>query len=296
MLVELSDNILKEEQTVLDIIQEYLNKNRTFNKNEIIPFINAKIGKSHSNISYNGIYEILKSLVEKNIIVEGSKLIKYDVLSNINRKQIYKYIIKNPGCHFNKLVKTLNISIFSVEWHLNILIKFNLIRKEKIENFEAYFDSKMPFKNDEILMGVVYNPCTNEMFFAEKGKGSYLNNKKLQVSKKNKLKDCIVGFSLSSNITGGKKSLSVLNKTYGKFRALRNSGSATLNLCYVVDKKFDLYFSLNIKAWDIAAAKLIAEEAGCKVTNLNGKKWGIKDREIVAGNSILHKKFIKLLK
>ena len=151
-------------------------------------------------------------------------------------------------------------------------------------------------KNDEILMGVVYNPCTNEMFFAEKGKGSYLNNKKLQVSKKNKLKDCIVGFSLPINIATGKKALSILNKTYGKFRALRNSGSAALNLCYVADKRCDLYFSLNIKAWDIAAAKLIAEEAGCKVINLNGKRWNINDKTIVASNKILHNKFIKLLK
>ena len=151
-------------------------------------------------------------------------------------------------------------------------------------------------KNDEILMGVVYNPCTNEIFFAEKGKGSYLNDKKLQVSKKNKLKDCIVGFSLPSNANVSKKTLRILSKTYGEFRALRNFGSAALNLCYVADKRSDLYFSLNIKAWDIAAAKLIAEEGGCKVTNLNGKKWDIKDREVVAGNKILHNKFIKLLK
>ena len=151
-------------------------------------------------------------------------------------------------------------------------------------------------KNDEILMGVVYNPCANEMYFAEKRKGSYLNNKKLHASKKNKLKDCLLGFSLPHDVKTGKKTLLVLSKTYGNFRALRNFGSAALNLCYVADKRFDLYFSLDIKAWDIAAAKLIAEEANVKVTNLNGKKWDLNDKTIVASNKILHKKFIKLLR
>ena len=151
-------------------------------------------------------------------------------------------------------------------------------------------------KNDEVLMGAVYNPCTNEMFFAEKGKGSYLNNKKLGVSKKNKLEHCILGFNLASRINLCKKKLGILRKNHGKFRAQRNFGSAALNLCYVADKRFDLYFSLDIKAWDIAAAKLIVEEAGGKITNINNKKWSINDKTIVGSNKILYNKFIKLLK
>jgi len=151
-------------------------------------------------------------------------------------------------------------------------------------------------KNDEILMGIVFNPCTNEMFFAEKGKGSYLNNKKLQVSKKNNLENCIFGFSLPNDVDIGKKTLSMLEKNFGMFRAFRNFGSAALNLCYVADTRFDLYFSLNVKAWDVAAAKLIVEEAGGKITNFNNKKWNINDQTIAASNGILHNEFIKLLK
>jgi len=151
-------------------------------------------------------------------------------------------------------------------------------------------------KNDEILMGVVYNPCTNEIFFAEKGKGSYLNNKKLQVSKKNKFKDCILGFNLPSNIEIGKKTLYIQRKNFGTFRGIRNFGSAALHLCYLADRKFDLYFSLDLKPWDIAAAKLIVEEAQGKITNIKGKRWNINDKTLVASNKILHKKFIELLK
>ncbi|MFH1642255.1 MAG: inositol monophosphatase family protein [Nanoarchaeota archaeon] len=151
-------------------------------------------------------------------------------------------------------------------------------------------------KNNEVLMGVVYNPCSNEMFFAEKGKGSYLNNKKLKVSKKNNFEHCILGFNLPNDINIGKKTLSILHKNCGVFRVFRNSGSAALNLCYVADRRFDLYFSLGIKAWDIAAAKLIVEEAGGKTTNINNKKWDINDTTIAGSNKILHDKFIKLLR
>jgi len=162
----------------------------------------------------------------------------------------------------------------------------------KIPNFAV---SIALAKNNEVLMGVVYNPCTNEMFFAEKGKGSYLNDKRLKVSKKNKLKDSMLGFSTPSEIVAARNILSILSKNYGTFRGLRNTGSAAINLCYIAAMKTDLYFTLDINSWDAAAAVLIVEEAGGKVTNSKGKKWSINDRKIIASNGILHKKFMKLL-
>lgn len=151
-------------------------------------------------------------------------------------------------------------------------------------------------KNNSVVMGVVYNPCTDEIYLAEKGKGSYLNNKRLKVSTKKKFKECVLGFSLPSDIGISRKSLSILSRNYGTFRALRNSGSAALNLCYVADKRFDLYFTLNLNSWDVAAAKLVVEEAGGKTTNTHNKKWTIEDRNIVGSNRIIHNKFIRLLK
>ena len=166
------------------------------------------------------------------------------------------------------------------------------------------FVSKIPYfavsialaKNDEVLMGVVFNPCTDEMYFAEKGKGAYLNGNKLRVSKENKFMDSIITFSLPHEIKLSQKTLSILSRNYGTFRAVRNFGSAALNLCYVAEEKFDLYFSLDIKAWDVAAAKLIVEEAQGKITNINNKRWNLNDKTIVASNKILHNKFIRLLK
>ena len=151
-------------------------------------------------------------------------------------------------------------------------------------------------KNNSVVMGVVYNPYTEDMYIAEKGKGSYLNNKRLKVSTKKRFDECVLGFSLPSDIGLSRKSLSILGRNYGTFRALRNTGSAALNLCYVADKKFDLYFTLNLHSWDVAAAKLVVEEAGGKTTNIHNKKWTIEDRSIVGSNRIIHNKFIRLLK
>lgn len=151
-------------------------------------------------------------------------------------------------------------------------------------------------KNNEVLMGAVFNPCTNEMYFAEKGEGSFLNNKKLRVSRKNNLKEALASFSLPSNIKISRKTLSIISKTFGTFRGLRNMGSAALNVCYIAAGKIDLYFTFTINSWDVAAAKLIVEEADGKITNIKNENWNIKDKTFVASNKILHNKFIKLLK
>ena len=151
-------------------------------------------------------------------------------------------------------------------------------------------------KNDEPVMGAVYNPCTNEMFFAEKGKGAYLNGKRLHVSKKNELKNALADFDTPNEAEISRKTFCIMARNYGMFRGIRNFGAAVLNLCYIASGKFDLYFSLSLKPWDVAAAKLIVEEAGGRVTNLDNKKWNIYDNTLVASNKILHNKFIKLLK
>ena len=151
-------------------------------------------------------------------------------------------------------------------------------------------------KNNEIFMGAVYNPCTKEMYFAEKGRGSFLNGKKLGVSRKRTLREAIAAFSLPSNIPISRDTLGILSKNFGAFRGVRNFGSAALTLCYIAEGKMDLYFTLDIKPWDAAAAKLIVEEAGGKVTGISNKKWSIDDKTMAASNKILHNKFIKIIR
>ncbi|MHA2288163.1 MAG: hypothetical protein ACXABG_05200 [Promethearchaeota archaeon] len=143
MAVELA----KEEEFVLNIVHEYLDKNRQFMFEEILPFLNSRIRLSSVNISNEGVRKILMSLTNKKLIVEGSKLYESDILNNKKRKDIYEFIIKNPGTYFNRIVQELQLSNHIVVWHLNMLLKFDFISKEVLENHEIYFETGAEIQN-----------------------------------------------------------------------------------------------------------------------------------------------------
>ena len=143
--------LVNYENLVLGIINEYLDKNRTFEVSKILPIISSRFAKASYLINKNGILEVIQSLVRKKIIIEGSKFTKERVLTNQNRKNIYENIVKTPGIFFNKLVKILKLKPPIVEWHINILIKFEFIKKEKIDNREAYFEFGYKFEQQELL-------------------------------------------------------------------------------------------------------------------------------------------------
>jgi len=139
--------VSEQEKLILKVVEEYLNKNRYFDMNEILPFIMSRLKMTSSNLNMRRIEEILKILVKKRLIVEGSKLSINDILSNQKRKEIYDYIVQNPGVYFYKLIKELKLSNHVVTWHLNMLLKFNFIKKEKFENRDLYFDSSYDESN-----------------------------------------------------------------------------------------------------------------------------------------------------
>ncbi len=133
--------LVEEEKIILAIVHDYLNKNRQFTFEEILPYINSRIRLSSINISNEGVRKILISLTNKKLIVEGSKLIKGEILNNEKRKEIYEFIIKNPGTYFNKILHELNYGNHIVVWHLSMLLKFDFISKKILENHEIYFDA-----------------------------------------------------------------------------------------------------------------------------------------------------------
>ncbi len=141
----------EQEKLILNVIEEYLNRNRYFDMSEILPFIISRFRMSSVDINIRRIEDILRTLVKKKIIVEGSKLINKDILQNPKRKQIYDYILENPGNYFNRLLKELHIANHVVVWHLNVLLKFNFIKKEKFDNHDIYFDSKFNIKNSKFM-------------------------------------------------------------------------------------------------------------------------------------------------
>ena len=139
----------EQEKLILKVVEEYLNKNRYFDMSEILPFIISRFRMTSVDINIRKIEQILRTLVKKKIIVEGSKLINSDILTNPKRKLIYDHILENPGIYFNRFLKELNISNHVVVWHLNVLLKFNYIKKEKFDNHDIYFESKFDLKNSK---------------------------------------------------------------------------------------------------------------------------------------------------
>ncbi|MGQ4876092.1 MAG: winged helix-turn-helix transcriptional regulator [Promethearchaeota archaeon] len=146
----MSKQILEYETIVLNIIREYLNQNRFFTLEKIIPYINVRLKKYSIQLNYEGIKRILESLIKKKQILERSKLTKQTLLENENRKKIYDYICNHPGVYFNQIARKLYISNYILAWHIKMLLKFGYIRSKIIENHEVFFDKNLNHEYDEI--------------------------------------------------------------------------------------------------------------------------------------------------
>ncbi|MHA1291906.1 MAG: hypothetical protein ACTSQJ_04460 [Promethearchaeota archaeon] len=127
------------ETKVLTAIKDYLNKNRIFNAKNILPYLVNCV----PDLNENGVEKVLWKFIRERIVVPGSKLTKDNILENSTRKSIYNYINKNPGTFVRELMRKLNLGSHETLWHLNLLIKFGLIRSTKIGKYKAYFDSKL---------------------------------------------------------------------------------------------------------------------------------------------------------
>ncbi len=128
------------EDIFIDLIKDYLDKNKCFSLEKILPYLLNRINKMNINLNSNGIREILKCLEDKKIISDGSKLIKSNILENINRNIIYEFIKQNPGTYLNNIATSLDLNIFIAKWHIDMLIKFNLIQELKVYSKKLYFD------------------------------------------------------------------------------------------------------------------------------------------------------------
>ena len=148
-------------------------------------------------------------------------------------------------------------------------------------------------KGNERAFGVVYYPDKDELFFAEKGKGSFLNDKKLQVSNKSDLANSSFEFGMIRNELN--HGLETFKKLIQVTR-LRNSWCAALATSFIACRRVDGVFFRGQKSWDMMAACLIVEEAGGVVTDFNGKKWDENSESTVAANPILHEKIMNLLR
>jgi len=151
--------------------------------------------------------------------------------------------------------------------------------------------------NDDMLMGAVYNPMMNELFFAEKGQGATLNGKRIAVSEKSNFeKACLVtGFPYKWPETK-EHPIKVFERFIMQGLPVRRLGSAAIDLCWVACGRFDGFWEYNLSPWDIAAGYLIVTEAGGKVTNFDGAPYSVYDKQTLATNGLIHDEMLRLIK
>jgi myo-inositol-1(or 4)-monophosphatase len=148
----------------------------------------------------------------------------------------------------------------------------------------------------EIVLGAIYDPLLDELFTAQKGKGAFLNNEQIAVSLTDRLTNALICTGFPYDLRESRENnLDHFNNFIMEARAVRRDGSAALDLCYVAAGRFDGFWELKLYAWDVAAGKLIIEEAGGRVTDFHGGPADIYGQQILASNGRIHKEMIRVL-
>ena len=154
------------------------------------------------------------------------------------------------------------------------------------------------WEDGEPKEAVVYNPILDELFYAKKKEGAYLNGEPIKVSETKKLIEALIatGFPYTKTERGAdfRFVMESMERLLPKTRDIRRFGSAALDLCYVACGRFAGFYEVNLKPWDVAAGILIVQEAGGKVSNHLGKPYSFGDI-IVATNGVIHEDLIENL-
>lgn len=148
---------------------------------------------------------------------------------------------------------------------------------------------------DEILAGVIINIPTNEVFYAWKNGGAYLNGTPIKVSAIQQLSGSLIatGFPYYT-YDKMNQYMAVLNELMRQCHGLRRCGSAAIDLAWVAAGRFEAYFEYNINAWDIAAGSIILQEAGGIATNFKGENTFLFQKNIIATNGFTHPKLVEI--
>ena len=147
-----------------------------------------------------------------------------------------------------------------------------------------------------VQQAVVYDPTRNDLFYASKGRGAFLNDRRLRVSKRTRMSDALIGtgfpFRRGDNF---KRYVKMFEEVMQHCAGLRRPGAAALDLCYVAAGYYDAFFETGLQPWDVAAGSLIIAEAGGLVGNFTGEADFLHQREVVAGNPKIYAQLVTML-
>jgi myo-inositol-1(or 4)-monophosphatase len=151
-------------------------------------------------------------------------------------------------------------------------------------------------RRGELVCGAVFDPISRECFTGEAGKGAFLNDQKLSVSSVERVEQAVAVVSLPPKVQPGSRDLAELARVTVACQAIRRTGSAALNLCYLAAGRFDAYWGGNTKPWDIAAGALMIREAGGLITGTDGGPLCLSNARFVAASTKrLHEEMMRLV-
>lgn len=152
-------------------------------------------------------------------------------------------------------------------------------------------------REGSVVAGLVYNPATEEMFLAERGKGAFLNDQRIRVANRRQLADAVIACGLPHrgrpNIPLGKKETGAMQEHVA---GLRRFGAAALDLAWVAAGRLDGYWERDVKPWDMAAGLILVREAGGFVSDCDGGDEMLEKGHIVAGNETMQKEILRMLR
>lgn len=237
--------------------------------------LKKSLNKKHS-ISYKG---------RKNLVTEMDKKSEALIIRHIRAKYPSHSIHSEESGLFDKAQSEYKWIIDPLDGTTNYAHGFN---------FFAVSIALM--KKGRMIAGAVYDPIRDEMFYAAKGCGAYLNGKRIRVSKINKINESLLSTGFPYKLGKAmKKNIAYFISFMMKAQAIRRPGSASLDLCYVAAGRFDGFWEMELHPWDTAAGALIVKEAGGMVTDFTLNKFNPFMKQIVASNSMIHSQMIRVL-
>jgi myo-inositol-1(or 4)-monophosphatase len=229
-------------------------------------------------------------------------------------KNIFFKSFANPVTQFDRASEELIVGMIWEKFPTHSILTEENLSKQKDSSIKwiidpldgtVNFTHRIPFVSvsigleieNEIVLGVVYNPMLDEWFWAAKNSGAFFNRKRIHVSDVREVSKALVvtGFPYES-IGRVEFLMKPLSRISHNFTGFRRFGSASIDMCYVARGSFEAFYEENLKPWDTAAGKIIVAEAGGTMSDYSGGIYNIYKNTIIADNGLIHNSILDILK